>query len=382
MTPVPHTATATRGTARAVRRALLALVLVTALGAGVAQAADQSVSTEGIAVRTVAPPCVPAWWDAAYDLRRSIAVTTSTAVGNDHSVTVTLDHAAMVAGATSLASGADVRVVALDTAACTWSELDRVVDDSTAWNTATTRLWFRLATAVEASSSSATAYYLYYDNPSAGAPPANASNVFLRYDDFPGAALGPAWTVTRPPTTWSVSGNELNVTMEPNQNLIAADNAPVFGIPDPTGDIESQVRLTGDLTADGHTAGLLTYQNDTAYAMAQAVYVAGTCPCGRLRLVRHRSGVTSTSGVSGGASPMHLRLTRTGSTYRASFSTDGGVTYSVGTAGTVTLTPSLIALTAFGTSASTTSVSFTNLRVRRTVATEPTLTLGAQVARF
>jgi hypothetical protein len=67
-----------------------------------------------------------------------------------------------------------------------WVELDRVLDPTSAWNTAATTVWFALQAPI-ASGASDPNYALYYGNLADAAPPAYGSNVFLDYQD--GTAL-------------------------------------------------------------------------------------------------------------------------------------------------------------------------------------------------
>jgi hypothetical protein len=124
-------------------------------------------------------------WAADWDFRRQITVTAQDAVAVDYAVALTFNHAGLVAAGASLASGDDVRVRY-------WTgtqmvELDRFPDPTSAWNSATTRIWFRLQTALAANAANGN-YYLYYGNLAAGPPPANGDNVFLDYED--GSTLG------------------------------------------------------------------------------------------------------------------------------------------------------------------------------------------------
>jgi hypothetical protein len=124
-------------------------------------------------------------WAADWDFRRQITVTAQDAVAVDYAVALTFNHAGLVAAGASLASGDDVRVRY-------WTgtqmvELDRFLDPTSAWNSATTRIWFRLQTALAANAANGN-YYLYYGNLAAGPPPANGDNVFLDSED--GTTLG------------------------------------------------------------------------------------------------------------------------------------------------------------------------------------------------
>ena len=64
-----------------------------------------------------------------------------------------------------------------------WTELDRVLDDSSAWNSPTTTLWFKTQAAIAAGTRN-TAYFLYYGNAGASGPPATKSNVYVMADGF------------------------------------------------------------------------------------------------------------------------------------------------------------------------------------------------------
>ena len=98
-----------------------------------------------------------------------------------YSVSVTLDHAALVSAGKSLASGDDLRVVHWD--GSNWTELDRVLEPLSAWNDASTQIWFALVDLIAASSADST-YYLHYGYPSASNPPDDWANVFMMGDDF------------------------------------------------------------------------------------------------------------------------------------------------------------------------------------------------------
>ncbi len=123
-------------------------------------------------------------WGADWDYQRAITVRTQDAVPAGYAVAITFNHAALVAAGKSLASGDDVRVRSGGT------ELDRVLDPTSAWNRTDTTVWFRLQAAI-AANRTVSNYFLYYGNLSAGLPSANADNIFLDYED--GATLD-GWT--------------------------------------------------------------------------------------------------------------------------------------------------------------------------------------------
>ena len=127
-------------------------------------------------------------WSADYDYRAQITVRAQNAVPSGYAVVLTFNHAALVTAGRSLASGDDVRIRYWNGSAMV--ELDRVLDPTSAWNTATTRLWFRLQAPLAANATDAN-YYVYYGNLADANPPAYGPNVFLDYQD--GTALD-GWT--------------------------------------------------------------------------------------------------------------------------------------------------------------------------------------------
>jgi type II secretory pathway pseudopilin PulG len=119
-------------------------------------------------------------WSADYDYRVPITVRAQNAVGAGYAVAVQLNHASLVAAGKSLASGDDVRVRYWNGSA--YSELDRVLDPTSAWNTSSTTLWFALQAPIAAGATDAN-YFLYYGNLADSNPPAFGPNVFLDYQD-------------------------------------------------------------------------------------------------------------------------------------------------------------------------------------------------------
>ena len=126
-------------------------------------------------------------WKDDWFYRKAVTVTAADAVPADYAVSLTFDHAALVSTGKSLANGNDVRVHYWNGSKMV--ELDRVLDPTSAWNRADTKIWFRLQAALAAGGSSN--YYLYYGNLKASGPRANGDNVFLDYED--GSTLD-GWT--------------------------------------------------------------------------------------------------------------------------------------------------------------------------------------------
>ena len=122
------------------------------------------------------------WWNSSYLYREKITVAAgSVNVPTQYSVRVQFNHAALVTATKSLSSGNDIRIVYWN--GSTWTELDRRLDDQSAWNSTTTQVWFRTQAAINATLRNDN-YYLYYGYSSAGTPPTTWSNIFLFYDDF------------------------------------------------------------------------------------------------------------------------------------------------------------------------------------------------------
>lgn len=146
-----------------------------------------------VATPTPSSAAGPSWWNASYSFRVNLAVTTTDATASGYSVGVTVNHATMVANSQALTSGNDLRVVYFN--GTSWTELDRLVDPSSSWNNASTKIWFRTQTAIGASTTN-TSYWLYFGNPAAASPPANGNNIFDVYDDFSGGSLNTSkwWT--------------------------------------------------------------------------------------------------------------------------------------------------------------------------------------------
>lgn len=169
--------------------------IATVSGTGLVSAVTQgpvtiTATSEGksgsVQLTVTRPPLAQGW-----SLSRPITVSAgAAAVPGDYSVSVVIDHAALVAAGKSLASGNDLRIARWN--GTTWTELDRVIDPGSSWNTATTRIWFRSSAPIAAQGQDES-YSLHYGNPAAGSPPASADNVFLFHDDFESATLD-KWT--------------------------------------------------------------------------------------------------------------------------------------------------------------------------------------------
>ncbi len=129
----------------------------------------------------------PAWWDAGYSFRQRIDVAAGSAAAPDeYTLALAVDHAALVATGLARADGDDLRILRWD--GTTWTELDRVLDDDSAWDRVDTTIWFRTVAPVAADSTDT--YWLYYGDGGATAPPADPENVLLLTEGFESGTLG------------------------------------------------------------------------------------------------------------------------------------------------------------------------------------------------
>jgi len=155
-----------------------------------------------------------------------------------YSVKLVLDTASLVNAAKLRADGNDLRVVWVN--GSTLVELDRIAE--TAFNSPTTEIWFKTQAAIPASGNDGS-YFVYYGNPSAGAPPANRANVYALWDDFDGGTLDSGqWNVTAGLVTvsdgqahlaaWTdilAKVSQLNASLETRVQLLADNDYAWWG---------------------------------------------------------------------------------------------------------------------------------------------------------
>ena len=110
----------------------------------------------------------------------------------DYAVTLTFDHASLVAQSKAAAGGEDLRVVRR--VGSNWAEVDRIPAEGSGWNRSSTTILFRAPDALGPNAVSSS-YYLYFGCASPGAPPADPAKVFWYFSDFSSLdALGD-WSV-------------------------------------------------------------------------------------------------------------------------------------------------------------------------------------------
>jgi len=124
------------------------------------------------------------WWNESWGARKAINITNendTVILESGYTINFTTD----TTGDKFLDNGSDVRIVYYNG---TNYELDRM--NKTAFNSATTEIFFKLQENISAGGWNAS-YYMYYNNSASGSPPTNGSNVYFFYDDFPN---GDKWT--------------------------------------------------------------------------------------------------------------------------------------------------------------------------------------------
>ncbi len=123
----------------------------------------------------------PDWADPTSPFRQRIDVdAASVDVPNGYTTPLDLDHQDMVASDLSLSSGDDLRLWRFDGTG--WTELDRVLDENSSWNTPVSRIWFKTQEPVSAEST--ISYWLYFGDPTPAVPLADPQNVWLIDEGF------------------------------------------------------------------------------------------------------------------------------------------------------------------------------------------------------
>jgi hypothetical protein len=230
-----------------------------------------------------------------------------------------------VANTKSLKNGSDVRIYR--TNGSSFEELHRVLDPTSAWNTATTTLWFRLKSDIPASITDSS-YYLFYGDPDAPSPPSDGSQVYLVWDDFTDPSLSPAWK-------FEPIGNAKGTVMV---------TSGVAAITASTGDIWDQQDnfvflhrpVTGDFVADslvtsiggksdtwGKLGGVMIRESNLASSRNRLMSPVHSA-AGRTNSYRLKDANDTNEATSGNSRslPELDRVTRLGDKSSASFSSD------------------------------------------------------------
>ena len=197
----------------------------------------------------------PSWADPLSPFRQRIDVTAGSVDAPDgYTSPLTLDHGALVASGLSLPSGDDARVWRHD--GVSWTELDRVLDDDSAWNAADTTLWFRTQESISADETAS--YWLYFGNASPPAVLADPTKVWLLVEGFEDGTLGQfedrtggtGWYRADPWTrrlVFTIDASAVSSDLNDQQVLVRASDPDLAADAQPDG---SDFRFTG---ADGLT---------------------------------------------------------------------------------------------------------------------------------
>ncbi len=203
---------------------------------------------------------------AARGYRRRIAVHAgaATAVPAGYSVSIELDHAALVQEGKSLPGGGDVRIVHIAGGGA--QEIDRVLDPGSAWDRGSTVLWFKTQADIDAGQSD-DSYFVYHGGQAEGAPPADGSQVFVLWDDFDQEALDPRWTYASiGPTasgSASVGGGAARITAR-SGDIGAQHDDFAFLHAEISGDFVAEALVTGfggDLDTSAKLGGVMVRQS-------------------------------------------------------------------------------------------------------------------------
>ena len=339
----------------------------------------------GLALLGPAPSPAP-WWDRAFAYRRMLTLSAGVTTPMSYAVSFDVDHSSLFLAARSLANGDDFRIVR-QLSGVPAMELHRVVDASSAWNTAATRVWFQTQGAIGAGASDSS-YYVYYGNAAAGSAPALPGNVFTFFDEFDDASLANGWIVSALGASTGCGSNESGSALR----ISAASTGAVGGTSD---DICFAYRtVAGDFVAETVTGARVGTANTTSQ-FGGVMIRAGTIGSSILaataqgdtvthNVVRTVQGAAVQNLTDGPLRSVH-RAVRIGGQVKL-FQSQDGLTYSsaigVDPAVTVALPdPVLVGpYLALGLAASQ-SIDIERFLVRPAVFPEPTIVAGAEQQR-
>jgi hypothetical protein len=320
--------------------------------------------------------------------RAPITITTTTAsLPADYTVRVDINHLSLVTLAKSVASGDDVRILRWD--GSTWTEVDRVADPSTPWNSAVTRTFFRLQAAQNASTTSSS-FWVYYGPAIQGMPKDDGKQAFLRWDSFDGSALGSEWTLAQigaATASATVSGGRVRLQCNGDDAWGNADNIAFLYQP-LSGNfvIDTYVVARGG-TLDGWAKmGGVMLRQSTAAGSRNRLMSPVNGSVARTNSYRLTDeGVTVEDAIAGANPiPEWERLTRAANQSRAWYSLDGLTFVEDGTVitfGTALTDPVLVGIPLAPMNTGNQGwVEVDWFRARRSVAQAPTVTLGIEEA--
>ena len=178
-------------------------------------------------------------------------------------------------------------------------------------------------------------------------------------DGFDADVLGPQWRwVRQDDSAWRLSGGSLVVAARTGDLQENVNTARNIALQDVNGDwtAESRLAFSRPLAANNEQGGVIAYADDDNYVKLAWEMADVSAPINkrRLVLVGEQNGVVTTTQVTGAEAQrlvgdngaIWLRLKKTGTTYRAYYSTDGNVYKFMG-ATTMTAAPTGAGLFAF-----------------------------------
>jgi alpha-glucuronidase len=187
-------------------------------------------------------------------------------------------------------------------------------------------------------------------------------------DEFTSSQLGPQWHwVREDPSAWHLAGGALAITSQSGDLQEGVNTARNIALQDVHGDwtVDSRVVFSRPLTANNEQGGVIAYADDDNYVKLAWEMSDVNAPVNKLRVVlmREQNGVVTTTQVTGAGAQrivgadgaIWLRLTKTGNTYKAYYSSDGTVYRYMGTT-TLDTAPTGAGMLAFNRSGNSTDL--------------------------
>ena len=163
-------------------------------------------------------------------------------------------------------------------------------------------------------------------------------------DEFASAELGPQWHWVREDTSgWRIADGALSITAQQGDLRGSTNTARNIALQDVNGDwtAESRIVFSRPVANNNEQGGIIAYADDDNYVKLAWEMADANAPLNKRRvvLIREQHGEVTTTQVTGRAAQeivgpdgaVWLRLTKTGNTYRAYYSSDGAVYRFMGT---------------------------------------------------
>ena len=216
--------------------------------------------------------------------------------------------------------------------------------------------------------------YMFYSNPYATSSSSCAAT-FIWGDDFNVNKLSSYSQLRMPDAGWGVSGGELFMSMDANENFYQTTlTAPLLYVVPPTYDYIAQTRVRGTPTVNWHNATIVNWNATNSFKKVGRAYV----DAGRVEFTENTAAGASTTidFLAYTANTVHLGLSKIGTTYRGYYSARGEVLTNTGNPSTnSTYSTPHLGLSAYSASASVMTMRFEYFFIRKFMATEPTYTI-------